>query len=212
MRWLAYLRPKVALVAALASAGVGAAWLALGAGCGASYQALYEGEVRFEHCYKLDEQTSLPLMQRRECWREWTQFYTYGQTRDRIEYALTRLRELTARIENPDGGGLVGASTSPRPPSLPAPTNLFESPPPVHVILPQDAAAIDAQPEAASSGPGGLLDSIDLLDPSNNPPGQACMLSCAKQWRRCADVCAKDKGRCKAQCDLRFRICIPKCL
>lgn len=31
---------------------------------------------------------------RRACWEEWSAYYTYGQTRDRVEYAAMRRRQL----------------------------------------------------------------------------------------------------------------------
>ena len=55
--------------------------------CGASLQAVYEGDVRFEHCMALDAQPEVKPTIRRTCWEEWRKFYTFGQTRDRTEYA-----------------------------------------------------------------------------------------------------------------------------
>src|SRR4051812_49840524 len=74
--------------------GLGLA-LALVAGCGPSFQAIYEGDARFEHCYALDDAPNAPMKDKTSCWRDWTQHYTYGQTRDRVEYAKARARALT---------------------------------------------------------------------------------------------------------------------
>jgi len=58
--------------------------------CGANMQAVYEGDVRFEHCMALDLQPDVRTELRRECWSEWLDHYTYGQTRDRISHAAAR--------------------------------------------------------------------------------------------------------------------------
>jgi hypothetical protein len=90
-----------------------AALLAVGSGvgvaaCGASIQAVYEGDVRFEHCMALDGQPDVKLHIRRACWREWISFYTYGQTRDRVRHAQKRIRQLSGVSEfltDPAAGG-----------------------------------------------------------------------------------------------------------
>ncbi len=70
-----------------------------GLSCGASIQAVYEGDVRFEHCMALDAQGDVKLPIRRACWLEWVQFYTYGQTRDRVIHAQIRIRQLSSVSE-----------------------------------------------------------------------------------------------------------------
>lgn len=92
--------------------------------CGASIQAVYEGDVRFEHCMALDAQPDVKPHIRRACWREWISFYTYGQTRDRVRHAQMRIRQLSGVSEfvsgaapaaGPEigaGGGSAGAQGS----------------------------------------------------------------------------------------------------
>ena len=63
-------------------------------GCGASLNAVYEGDVRFEHCMALDSMADVKPTIRRACWEEWSTYYTFGQTRDRVEYAAIRQRQL----------------------------------------------------------------------------------------------------------------------
>jgi len=70
-----------------------------GSGCGASLQAVYEGDVRFEHCMALDAQPDVKPAIRRACWLEWVEFYTYGQTRDRVVHAQIRIRQLSTVSE-----------------------------------------------------------------------------------------------------------------
>lgn len=181
-------------------------------GCGASYQAVYEGEVRFEHCYRLDLESNMPVTQRKECWREWAAFYTYGQSRDRIEFAGRRLRELSDQISNPgqmSSAGDAGPLGVPPAVVAPAPTSPFEPPPAV-----TSAAQPDAAPEAAASSakPTTSEDLFDL-DPSRTPPGQMCMLLCGKTWHKCVNACPTEKFKpCKTTCDIRFRGCVPRCL
>ena len=54
---------------------------------------MYEGDVQFEHCYGLDMGNAAPEA-KRSCWRTWFASYTYGQSRDRIDYAARRLNQL----------------------------------------------------------------------------------------------------------------------
>lgn len=179
----------------------------MAAGCGASYQAVYEGEVRFEHCYRLDLEAKSPLPYRRECWREWTQFYTYGQSRDRLEYAARRVRELSGQGAGGTSADATLDAGEPPPPVIlaPAPTNPFESPPIVQQAAPKDAGA-DVAPEAAAPSPVAAA-------AAQGPPGQACLLLCGKSWQQCVTACAPDKLKtCKTTCDIRFRGCVGHCL
>src|SRR5882724_8076406 len=66
--------------------------LSAGGACGPSVQSIYEGNVRFEHCYRLDLEVDAAPTHREACWKEWLGMYTYGQPRDRIEYARRRAR------------------------------------------------------------------------------------------------------------------------
>ena len=58
--------------------------------------AIYEGDVRFEHCMALDLETHVRPSIRRACWAEWVAFYTYGQTRDRVLHAHLRVKQLSS--------------------------------------------------------------------------------------------------------------------
>lgn len=91
-------------------------------GCGASIQAIYEGDVRFEHCMALDAQPHVKPPIRRACWVEWVTFYTYGQTRDRVAHAQLRIQQLdgsnefvkSTAVDRPDNQPLpqLGKTTS----------------------------------------------------------------------------------------------------
>lgn len=174
---------------------------------------MYEGEVRFEHCYKMDELPHIPLIQKRECWREWTHFYTYGQTRDRIEYAFKRQRMLSSEIMNPEGHAAAAADAgSTLSPILagPAPTNAFESPPKVHTAKPVDAGPDVAPVDAGPSPDSEEMDILDLSD--DTPPGTKGLLKCFRTWKLCRSECTTNKPRCRAKCDLLWRSCVPKCV
>src|ERR1700722_14737558 len=95
--------------------------------CGPSYQAVYECDVHFEHCYALDE-SGASADAKKECWRDWLHGYTYGQSRDRGEYGGTRSSGLRPPPPQP---------SEPTPPAArakhivaaPVPTNAFAPPP-----------------------------------------------------------------------------------
>lgn len=91
------LRLRHLVAATLAGASV--------ASCGASIRAVYEGDVRFEHCMALDARPDVKPTIRRTCWEEWTSFYTFGQTRDRIDYAHLREEQLGAASDFDEAEG-----------------------------------------------------------------------------------------------------------
>jgi hypothetical protein len=41
--------------------------LACGVACGPSFQVMYEGDSRFEHCYALDENPNVLMQQKSDC-------------------------------------------------------------------------------------------------------------------------------------------------
>src|SRR5262249_54827093 len=104
------------------------------AACGPSFQAIYEGNARFEHCYALEE-TSTSARERADCWRDWSERYTYGQTRDRIQYAISRYVALSQASNMPTDEAMMLAApgVAPRQTTItaPAPTNPFAPPPKV---------------------------------------------------------------------------------
>src|SRR5438477_4594190 len=93
--------------------------------CGASIQAVYEGDVRFEHCMALDSRPDVKPTLRRACWEEWEKFYTFGQTRDRVDYAELRKQQLSIVSDFDEGDWASArsktASAVPEPTSALAP-------------------------------------------------------------------------------------------
>jgi hypothetical protein len=162
---------------------------ALPSACSAGYQSLYEGDVRFEHCYRLDEEPSASRDSKRGCWQEWSRSYTYGQTRDRVEYALGRVRVLGKS----DNEGHPHAAKVP-PIACPMPTSAFVTPP--HT-LGVDAAAPGA-PMRDGDGDGGAI-----------APGADCSSACSRSWDSCGKSCSAPT--CTSRCDEIYRSCMRGC-
>lgn len=143
--------------------------------------------MHFEHCNALDE-GGASVEVKKECWRDWLHGYTYGQSRDRVEYGGTRYSQLSLDPTLPSEDVKDGsARTSKRTVASPMPTNAFSPPPNVidgHVSGVQTAALTTAA------------------------PGADCADGCAQRWTKCRASC-KD-GACDA-CDLTYRTCMPAC-
>jgi hypothetical protein len=120
--------------------------------CGPSFQAVYEGDVQFEHCYGLDMGTA-SAEAKRGCWRTWVASYTYGQARDRIDYAATRLNELASAPLS----DLASAAPPPLPgchAGSPMPKDAFVPPPNVSDgVASADASAPSPCPSVAQDSP-----------------------------------------------------------
>lgn len=151
--------------------------------CGASIHALYEGDVRFEHCMSLDDNADVKPTIRTACWDEWLKFYTFGQTRDRIEYAKNRMRQL--RSGDDQGTPELLASQSHPTEAVPEPTTAL-APPPMMLVL-------DAGPTETEKEP----------DNSAKPPGAECTSGCDATWAKCKKECVTPM--CNRQ------TCITKC-
>jgi len=154
-----------------------AGWAVLGGvvvalGCGPGFQAIYEGDARFEHCYALDENPSASMTAKGECWRDWMDHYTYGQTRDRVAYAAARTRAMSRIHDLPTDEALMGAAPGEIPHSgitAPAPTSAFAPPP----------KTLDLDAGGGPGGNGPAAGSSDMptatwmtnLPPPPPPPG-----------------------------------------
>jgi hypothetical protein len=176
---------------------MGLALAVVGLGCGPSFQAVYECDVHFEHCYALDQAVASPDS-KKACWREWLHGYTYGQSRDRVEYAATRFSELSLDPTLPMEEARDARSHRPgRAVAGPVPTNAFAPPPNViegHAAVTETPSpAARAQAEHAATG---------------QAPGAGCADTCAQHWHGCRAGC-KD-GACD-ECDRTYRTCMPPC-
>src|SRR4051812_13565297 len=140
--------------------------------CGASIQAVYEGDVRFEHCMALDARPDVKPTIRRTCWEEWRKFYTFGQTRDRTEYAALRERQLSVASDFDEGDAQLAKASGP---SAVEPTSAFAPPPRL-------MAAVDAGADALPDAPADA--EIDAA-----PPAAGCSAECEQAWGFCRSEC-----------------------
>lgn len=161
-----------------------AALVAAAVACGPSFQAIYEGNARFEHCYALEEQAHATLHDKAACWRDWSEHYTYGQTRDRIQYAIARYVALRDAPNVPTDEALMMAAPgmTPRPAtvSVPAPTNAFAPPPKTLQTL--QAPASSAAPASRSVDASTGAETAPL-------PGASCTEKCEGTYKTCGDQC-----------------------
>lgn len=168
--------------------------------CSFGYQSIYEGDVRFEHCYRLDEETLTPIAEKQQCWAEWTRRSTYGQTRDRISYALARERALAAH----------GSATAPpvRPSiELRKPTNA--SPQPTNAFAPPPQMLVELNDGGSRPGADARLGLVAAVRVQPGAPGEACAGVCAGDRGTCSGACQGDA--CLSRCDERYRACMRSC-
>ena len=176
---------------------------ALTASCGPSVQSIYEGDVRFEHCYRLDLELDVATTHRQACWTTWLDRYTYGQSRDRLEYARRRVRAFaTGDTDRPALRVGENQQTDSRQFYLvvPAPTSVHAPPPPI-------ATRMNAVPDAPPSN------SAELAKTSEKPaPGEDCAGACRSSFSSCNQACdpAAKSPACKS-CDPDYKKCMARC-
>lgn len=163
----------------------------LATGCGPSFQIVYESDVHFEHCYALDQSTA-PTASKSGCWKAWLRAYTYGQPRDRVDYASARLAALSPDESRSDRKVAASSALPPTPAvDAPVPTNAFAPPP--------NIASATATTEA-----GAATASVALP----RTPGVECVDACANVWTTCRSGC---KGPGCVPCDQAYRTCMRAC-
>ncbi|MBK7578616.1 MAG: hypothetical protein IPI67_00285 [Myxococcales bacterium] len=176
----------------------------LAGACGPSVSAIYEANIRFEHCYRLDLDPNVAPGHRITCWREWSRRYTYGQTRDRFEYARRRIHALQSGDSSRPELDLTVRSASAESDEAPQPTNVHAPPP---KMLPTAKPREDAGPPDGAVADAGNAGQAE-------PPGAECSGSCRPIWRACREICNPDSGSkhnaCKA-CDSDYSRCVQRC-
>jgi hypothetical protein len=165
--------------------------------CGPSVQSIYEGDVRFEHCYRLDLDLNIAPSHREMCWKQWLTSYTYGQPRDRIEYARRRTRAFASGdLARPT----LATGTQERPQRrefylvVPEPTSAHAPPPPT------------ATPVYSDAGPPPM--------PSARAPGANCAADCTSSWQSCGAACGPGGGTSEAackSCEPDYKRCMKRC-
>jgi hypothetical protein len=174
--------------------------LPLAAACGPSFQAIYEGNARFEHCYALEENAQTPMPEKADCWRDWSERYTYGQTRDRIHYATARYVALSQVDAVPTDEAMMMAAPgmTPRQTTItaPAPTNAFAPPP---KVLDEADSGAPLRPNERRTVLGHEVDGGVALpsgprqtpEPREAPlPGADCGTVCGRSFHDCSAPCA----------------------
>ena len=177
-------------------------------GCGASVSSIYEGDVRFEHCMALDARPAVNGPQRRQCWIEWVRYYTYGQTQDRVEYAVAHASG-TERVEKESESPVLAA---------PEPTSAF-APPPM-MIQPASDAGTPAPPPSTAGPPGGADEGTPAGRPLSKgavaphetpsvPIDPSCQADCAEARADCRTSC--QGGSCEKSCSGKHNRCLERC-
>jgi hypothetical protein len=166
--------------------------------CGASINAVYEGDVRFERCMALDSRPDVKPTLRRACWREWLQFYTFGQTRDRVEFATLRDKQLSKASDFDEGAWSPFSSRAPS--AVPEPTSVLAPPP---MLLRADAGV---GAEADASFPVAPASSVE----SAPAPAARCAGECQDSWNTCRRDCKSPA--CENGCSGNHKRCMRRCL
>lgn len=196
-----------------------------GVGCGPSFQAIYEGNARFEHCYALEENPHVPMPEKASCWRDWSEHYTYGQTRDRVHYATARYVALWQAPNLPTDEALMMAAPGETPRvttiTAPAPTNAFAPPP--KVLEAPDPKEKEKSGRDEPSGAANIpMFAVDSGPPESAPPtlpAGPCTETCESTYRACSGGCPGDAAApasaskvkaCQA-CRKTYRTCMRDC-
>jgi hypothetical protein len=196
---------------------VSAAALLLGpvltASCGPSVQSIYEGDVRFEHCYRLDLELDVATTHRQACWTTWLDRYTYGQSRDRLEYARRRVRAFASGdVDRPELR--VGANQEQDTRQfylvVPQPTSVHAPPPPIATRVnatPEPPPSISAAPKSPT-----MSNSAEAAKSDKPPPGEDCAGACKSAFASCNQACdpAAQSAACKS-CDPDYNKCMARC-
>lgn len=169
--------------------------------CGASINAVYEGDVRFEHCMALDARSDVKPTLRRACWEEWLQFYTFGQTRDRVEYAAHREQLLSNASDFDEVNWSPPSSRAPS--AVPDPTSALAPPP---MLLTADAVVPVSAVDAGAPAPEDAKES-KAVEPT--PPGADCAAACEASWSTCNKGC--ERAACAKGCSSKYKQCMRRC-
>jgi hypothetical protein len=167
--------------------------------CGASYQRIYEGDVRFEHCYRLDADATVSPQARLACWSEWTLLHTVGQNHDRVLYARRREAALRSGDVTPVGPALLTgqpSSVSTQHHALVAPP----SPPSPPATMRALTSSAKTMPLAVASSPGSVALSSRQL----------CSQECGESFTGCVTRC--DGPPCVQKCGTQVKVCLDACL
>lgn len=175
------------------------------AACGPSMRTLVESDMRFEHCYRIDDDPKASLDHKRVCWSQWTQQYAKGQDRARVHYAKQRMQVLDGALAGTPASTEMATTPSPLSPYAPPPAvasiNSLNPATPLNPYAPPPALAPAPPEKPLSAKPG-----VDVAIAAH----PVCAEACTKSWRSCAVPCGAAAG-CVGACDESFRGCVKTC-
>jgi hypothetical protein len=160
--------------------------------CGAGLRRQYEEDVRFEHCMGLDARPDMKPSIRSACWEEWSTFFTFGQTRDRIDYAHLRIQQLS-QVSNFDEADWVrpasGAAVA-----VPEPTSALAPPPMLLNVDGGPGSAPGVATEGSGAARGRVAACLSACDNGLDPcrrlcRGPPCDLACRASNLHCRKRC-----------------------
>lgn len=182
------------------------------AGCGPSFEAIQEGDLRFAHCDRLDLDPNISPSHRLHCWREWRRVYTYGQTRDRVEYAQRRIAEVVSgdtgpAFDLPTGSGRPSSTNQPSAP------NPVHSPPPAVVPVNGNGSGI-GNGASGGNGSGATSGSSSESALARDAPagtfGMSCRSRCEQARAGCTPGCETQPRGCQ-ECESTLESCLSSC-
>ena len=185
--------------------------------CGPSFQVVYEGDARFEHCYALDDTPTISLEDKTDCWSQWVRSYTYGQTRNRIDYASGRAKALRAVPAMPTDEAIMSAApgegTSRVGHDEPVTTNAFAPPPTTMSAVDAGNSSRLETPADENPGPPSPIRPVNPNLPvgsvvPDTTPRESCTDRCRGEWQVCRASCKS--GKC-ALCDKSYGGCMKRC-
>jgi hypothetical protein len=188
------------------------------AGCGPSFEAKHAGDVRFEHCYALDEGDSVAMDDKANCWQDYQQNYSFGQTRDRLTYAARRAHLLARSQSLPTDETMMEAAPGQIlvAPNAPAPSNAFAPPPQMMSSPAASAAAAAPTTSLLTSTPSPIDDAGAGTPPKVEDPGSKCAEKCGDSFHSCESKCDGDsdkkstKSSC-GKCSPTYKHCMSAC-
>ena len=165
--------------------------------CGPSVSSIYEGNIRFEHCYRLDLDPSIAPSHREACWREWASRYTYGQTRDRLDYSRRRIAQLVAGDTSRLSLDLDAPAAHPAPSATEAVAPISPRKPPPPTITTMAPRGSEAAPP-----------------PRPPQPENRCVKQCAEVLNTCKRKCPVRPDAQDVPCEPcagDYRTCMRRC-
>jgi len=169
--------------------------------------------VRFEHCYRLDLDPKIAPAHRHACWKQWLEVYSFGQSRDRMEHARKRTRDLETGDPNPPTLNLENYEERQERQfymASPGPTNVHAPPPPVATPAPEAPAPGDACVSNCRTTFGACEvrckdNEPDPIDPKTQPAPKApdagpSNKDQAEESAGSACTCEADYKSCAARC------------